>query len=283
MSQQQESDAEAPEYPDQDGAEDRGRRIQWPTVALSVGLSTLAAAVVIGVGSAVMVANSDSGDPVVIQGAGDSTSTTAKKWPTSSASASKKPSTSAKASASAKASGGATPNAENSSGNGGHDGGAVTPVDDPSAGGGDGAGAAGAAGAGNGDGGSGAGVRAQDAGDSEVPPQPSAAELQNQLESILAAGAGDDQIASNLANPAGVQSIRDAGDQMRAFPIFGYSVDEPITVDGDHMTATINMRMTGLGTKPPQDLYYEARDGKWVLTDESVCLIAQQARVTCTV
>ena len=29
--------------------------------------------------------------------------------------------------------------------------------------------------------------------------------------------------------------------------------------------------------------YYVAKDGKWVLTDESVCLIASQARVSCTV
>jgi hypothetical protein len=276
MARKNESAAEAPDNADDTGQDDR-HRIQWPTVALSVGLSTLAAAVVIGVGSVVMVANSDSKDPVVVQEAADSATTHGKKWPTTSASASRKPSSSAKAST------GAKPDTKQDSssgsggrgGSGGHGGGVVTPIDDPAAGGGDGGDVAAR---GGGDGGAGG-----DSSDTSVPPQPSAGELQNQLESILADGTSDDQIASNLANPAGVGAIKDAGAQMRAFPIFHFQVDEPITVDGDQMTATINMSMTGLGTKPPQDLYYEVRDGRWVLTDESVCLIAQQARVTCTV
>jgi hypothetical protein len=262
-----------------DGTDDTGdtgrdgrSRVQWPTVAMSVGLSTLAAAVVIGVGSAVMIAHSDNGDPVVVREAADSVTTHGKSWPTTSASASKKPSSPAKPSA------GAKPDtkqdaAAGKSDHGSHGGGVVTPVDDPSTGGGHDGGDAAARGGDNGG----------DAGDTAVPPQPSAAELQNQLESMLAPGASDDQIAANLASPAGASSIKAAGAQMRAFPIFHFQVDEPITVDGDEMTATINMSMTGLGTKPPQNLYYQVRDGRWVLTDESVCLIAQQARVDCSV
>ena len=70
---------------------------------------------------------------------------------------------------------------------------------------------------------------------------------------------------------------------MRAVPIFRYEMVDPVAVEGDQMTATIQMSMVGLGSKPPADLYYVAKDGKWVLTDESVCLIASQARVSCTV
>jgi hypothetical protein len=103
------------------------------------------------------------------------------------------------------------------------------------------------------------------------------------METILAQGASDDTIAANLENPAGVQTIRDAGAAMRAVPIFRYEMVDPVVVEGDQMTATIQMSMVGVGSKPPTDLYYVAKDGKWVLTDESVCLIASQARVSCTV
>ena len=118
---------------------------------------------------------------------------------------------------------------------------------------------------------------------SDIPAQPSNSELKSQMETILAAGASDETIAANLANPAGVQTIRDAGDAMRAVPIFQYEMVDPVVVNGDQMTATIQMSMVGLGSKPPTDLYYVAKDGRWVLTDESVCLIASQARVSCTV
>ena len=80
-----------------------------------------------------------------------------------------------------------------------------------------------------------------------------------------------------------MQTIKDAGAAMRAVPIFRYEMVDPVAVEGDQMTATIQMSMVGLGSKPPADLYYVAKDGKWVLTDESVCLIASQARVSCTV
>jgi hypothetical protein len=145
-----------------DGTDDTGdtgrdgrSRVQWPTVAMSVGLSTLAAAVVIGVGSAVMIAHSDNGDPVVVREAADSVTTHGKSWPTTSASASKKPSSPAKPSA------GAKPDTKQDA--------AAGKSDHGSHGGGDNGG---------------------DAGDTAVPPQPSAAELQNQLESMLAPGGG---------------------------------------------------------------------------------------------
>ena len=88
------------------------------------------------------------------------------------------------------------------------------------------------------------------------------------METILAQGASDDTIAANLENPAGVQTIRDAGAAMRAVPIFRYDMVDPVVVEGDQMTTTIQMSMVGVGSKPPTDLYYVAKDGKWVLTDE---------------
>lgn len=251
------------EYDDADYDEAQRKQdktVRWSTVALSVGLSSLASAVIIGVGSAVMLANADTGQVNIISGEGTSGVTSKKDANTT---------TAQKATNSAKAT--STASAGSSSGepariNGG---GVPAPVDTASGG----SAAGGSQNAGS----------QSDSGDSAIPAQPSNAELKAQMDSILAAGATDDYIASNLENPAGVQTIRDAGEAMRAVPIFQYEMVDPVVVEGDKMTATIQMSMIGLGEKPPADLYYVAKNGKWVLTDESVCLIAQQARVTCTV
>ncbi|WP_066585446.1 hypothetical protein [Corynebacterium provencense] len=266
----------------EDPQEDRTGRSEkstrWATVALSVGLSSLASAVVIGVGAAVMFANADNGQVTVISGdAANAAGVTSKKG-ANSTTAKRTTSAAATTSRAAGAAGSAGGTGASSGSTGGepariNGGGVPAPVDDTGSGDGsaDTADAAGAE----------AGVF--DDGASDIPPQPSNAELKSQLDSILAADASDDYIASNLEDPAGVQTIRDAGTQMRNYPIFRYEMVDPVVVNGDQMTATIQMSMIGLGSKPPADLYYVARDGRWVLTNESVCLIAQQARVSCSV
>jgi hypothetical protein len=251
-----------------DGQQEKsGRSVAWPTVALSVGLSALASAVVIGVGAAVMIANTNDPQVTLVQGDGttnagvtskkDDNTTTAQRATTSA-----KPTSTSAAGAGSSGSGssGSEPVRIN--------GGGSAPIDDASAG------------ESGGDSDSGASARS---GGADIPAQPSNSELKNQMETILAQGASDDTIAANLENPAGVQTIRDAGAAMRAVPIFRYEMVDPVVVEGDQMTATIQMSMVGVGSKPPTDLYYVAKDGKWVLTDESVCLIASQARVSCTV
>lgn len=262
---------EASEY-DADGPQEKqDRSVRWSTVALSVGLSALASAVVIGVWAAVMFANSNDPQVTLVQGDGTANTGVTSKKDDNTTVARKSPTTSAKpTSTSAAGTGGSSGGSGNEPAriNGG---GVPAPVDDASddsSGGG---------------GGNDGGVSAQSGDDSSVPAQPSNAELKSQMETILAAGASDDTIASNLENPAGVQTIRDAGNQMRAFPIFRYEMVDPVVVQGNTMTATIQMSMVGLGSKPPADLYYVAKNGRWVLTDESVCLIASQARVACTV
>ena len=247
--------------------EKSGRSVAWPTVALSVGLSALASAVVIGVGAAVMVANNNDPQVTLVQGDGTmNTGVTSKK--DDNTTVARRATTSAKPTSTSAAGAGSTGSGDGPVRlNGG--GGAL--IDDPSEDGGS-----------ESTGGDGGGISAQSV-DADIPAQPSNAELKNQMQTILAQGASDDTIASNLANPNGVQTIKDAGAAMRAVPIFRYEMVDPVAVEGDQMTATIQMSMVGLGSKPPADLYYVAKDGKWVLTDESVCLIASQARVSCTV
>lgn len=256
--------------------EKSGRSVAWPTVALSVGLSALASAVVIGVGAAVMVANNNDPQVTLVQGDGTTnTGVTSKK--DDNTTVAQRATTSAKPTSASAAGLGST-----GSGNGSVrlNGGGGALIDDPS----EDAGSDNSDGSGdsqsNGDNGGGTSAQSVDA---DIPAQPSNAELKNQMQTILAQGASDDTIASNLANPNGVQTIKDAGAAMRAVPIFRYEMVDPVAVEGDQMTATIQMSMVGLGSKPPADLYYVAKDGKWVLTDESVCLIASQARVSCTV
>lgn len=262
-----------PEDRSEDGRPQNEKSTRWATVALSVGLSSLASAVVIGVGAAVMIANADNGQVTVISGdaAANAAGVTSKKG-ANSTTAKRTTSAAATTSRAAGAAGSAGGAGASSGSTGGepariNGGGVPAPVEDT----GSGVDAAAAE----------AGVF--DDGASDIPPQPSNAELKSQLDSILAADASDDYIASNLEDPAGVQTIRDAGVQMRNYPIFRYEMVDPVVVDGDQMTATIQMSMIGLGSKPPADLYYVARDGRWVLTNESVCLIAQQARVSCSV
>lgn len=256
--------------------EKSGRSVAWPTVALSVGLSALASAVVIGVGAAVMVANNNDPQVTLVQGDGTTnTGVTSKK--DDNTTVAQRATTSAKPTSTSAAGSGST-----GSGNGSVrlNGGGGALIDDPS----EDAGSDNSDGSGDsqGNGGNGGGISAQSV-DADIPAQPSNAELKNQMQTILAQGASDDTIASNLANPNGVQTIKDAGAAMRAVPIFRYEMVDPVAVEGDQMTATIQMSMVGLGSKPPADLYYVAKDGKWVLTDESVCLIASQARVSCKV
>lgn len=254
---------------DDEQQEKSSRSVAWPTVALSVGLSALASAVIIGVGAAVMIANTNDPQVTLVQGDGttnagvtskkDDNTTTAQRATTSA-----KPTSTSAAGAGSSGSGssGSEPVRIN--------GGGSAPIDDASAGESES----------EGDSDSGASARS---GGADIPAQPSNSELKNQMETILAQGASDHTIAANLANPNGVQTIRDAGAAMRAVPIFRYEMVDPVVIEGDQMTATIQMSMVGLGSKPPADLYYVAKDGRWVLTDESVCLIASQARVSCTV
>ncbi|WP_297007635.1 hypothetical protein [uncultured Corynebacterium sp.] len=249
---------------DNDEQQERNdRSVRWSTVALSVGLSALASAVVIGVGAAVMFANASDHQITYVQGEGtaNSSGVTSKK--------------DANTTTAQRSTSGAKPTSTTSAGSGSSgepariNGAAGAPIDDPSVGAGD-----------SGNTGVAASARSSNAG---VPAQPSNAELKNQMETILAQGASDETIAANLENPAGVQTIRDAGEAMRKIMIFRYEMVDPVVVEGDHMTATIQMSMVGLGSKPPADLYYVAKDGRWVLTDESVCAIASQARVACSV
>lgn len=234
---------------DIDDQKDADRASRWATVALSVGLSTLASAVVIGVGAAVMFANANDGQVTVVQGDGTANAAGVTSKKDSNTTTATRATTAAKSTTTSSASSG-----ESVVVNGG---GVPEPVDTDDS--------------------------SQSDSSSDIPAQPSNAELKNQMETILAEGASDETIASNLENPAGVQTIRDAGVAMRAVPIFQYDMVDPVVVNGDQMTATIQMKMIGIGEKPPADLYYVAKGGKWVLTDESVCLIAQQARVSCSV
>lgn len=258
--------------------EKNDRSVRWSTVALSVGLSALASAVVIGVGATVMFANAKDPQVTLVQDAGTAnTSGVTSKKDANTTTAKKAPTTGAKPTSTAAAGSGSNGSNSTSGGPARINGGGGAPIDDPSVGGESSDGNSD-----SGDGGNGGGISAQSL-DGGVPAQPSNAELKTQMETILANGASDETIAANLENPAGVQSIRDAGAAMRAMPIFRYEMVDPVVVEGNYMTATIQMSMVGLGSKPPADLFYVAKDGKWVLTDESVCLIASQARVACTV
>ncbi|AWT27090.1 hypothetical protein Csp1_23400 [Corynebacterium provencense] len=272
-------------YPDADHqlSKREGQAIQWPTVSLAVGLSALASALVIGVGSAVMIANADSDNPVVIA---DGSAVGAK---TSSAkkSAAKTTSKSGAATTSRKAGAGSTTSANAQSGRGGTSAGVgqVFTGGTGGTGGGDGGESEVFTG---GDGGEAAGslVESSDGAyedSGELPPIPSSQELLTTLEAMVAPGADQEFIESNLETPSGAQTFRDTTVQMENYPGFHLEfVDEPYVEDGV-LTGQAKFVYEGMGEKPPQDFYWVVRDGRWVLSDESVCTLAIQARVACTV
>lgn len=277
-------------YPDADHqpSKKEGQAIQWPTVSLAVGLSALASALVIGVGSAVMIANADSDNPVVIA---DGSAVGAK---TSSAkkSAANTTSKSGAATTSRKAAAGSTTSANAQSGRGGTSSGGGQVFTGGS--GGTGGGEGGETGGGEGEvftGGDGGGFADSpvDSGDGasedsgELPPVPSSDELLSTFYAMAAPDADQEFIESNLETPSGAQTIRDTSAQMQIYPeIHLVFVDEPYVEDGV-LVAHAKFVNEGVGEKPEQEFYWVARDGRWVLADESLCTIAVQARVACTV
>lgn len=282
------------DVPDQNlGSQESGQSVQWHTVAFSVGLAALASALVIGVGSFFALSNSGSGTPVVmLDGSAETVKTTS---PTSKARPTSKATTKAKApgqTSKAPAPGGGSNSPGGNSGGtpGGGSGnvprgnsgggapilsgegdqeGSADPVDD---------------GIVEDDGNYDDGGDTGDDGGEDMPAAPSSDELLGTLNAMLDPGADQEFIESNLQSPSGAQTFRDTTAQMENYPGFGLEfVEEPYVDEDGVLVGNAKFVYAGNGEKPAQSFYWVVRDGRWVLSDVSVCDLANQARVSCSI
>ncbi|AWT27093.1 hypothetical protein Csp1_23430 [Corynebacterium provencense] len=120
---------------------------------------------------------------------------------------------------------------------------------------------------------------------SAVPAVPTHDEMRAQISAVIAKDATDDFISANIANPAGVPAMRAVGDAMRKYPQITYKfIGDPV-VNGKLMTQRgqfiqVNSAGQQTGSKPEQDFIYQVKDGRWVLSNDMVCLMLDQASMS---
>ncbi|MDO4760458.1 MAG: hypothetical protein Q4A31_00870 [Corynebacterium sp.] len=118
-----------------------------------------------------------------------------------------------------------------------------------------------------------------------LPPAMDAAQLNGHLATLLNPNAPSGEIAINLeGGEAGlptVRSIAQALDLSKA--VYSWRVKEgSVYVDGQAMHATLVTTLVGMGSRE-QQLTFIAYDGRWKLSNASLCQLASNALAQCTV
>ncbi|GAA4782612.1 hypothetical protein FRX94_04410 [Corynebacterium canis] len=118
-----------------------------------------------------------------------------------------------------------------------------------------------------------------------IPPGMDAAQLQGHLGALLHPHTPAGDIASNLeGGEAGlptVSAIAQALELSKA--VYSWSIKEgSVYVDGSAMHATLVTTLVGMGSRE-QQLTFIAIDGRWKLSNASLCQLASNALAPCTV
>ena len=118
---------------------------------------------------------------------------------------------------------------------------------------------------------------------SDMPPQMDAGSLQSHMQYLLADSTSDEEIANNLeAGYDGVPVVRQISSRLNTFSlIYKWRIlDGSVYEDGTTMYAILEAELSGYGTKET-DMAYYAIDGFWKMSNDSLCALAQSARAEC--
>lgn len=118
----------------------------------------------------------------------------------------------------------------------------------------------------------------------QKPPTPSVQELTGKLQTLLNAGGSAEAKSAQLqAGGAAMPTVNTVGAALKAAgPVYKWSLEGPVTVAGDTLTAQLKTSLVGLGDRR-QPLTWKWVDGSWKLSNESVCSLAATAMAPCSV
>ncbi|MBM7365454.1 hypothetical protein [Gordonia hydrophobica] len=118
---------------------------------------------------------------------------------------------------------------------------------------------------------------------SNAPTKPTAAQLQNDLD-FIASGASNSQKAQRLEG--GMRAVNQAQGVLtlasKFKPMgFRYTIIDPVTVNGT--TASARIKFTSPGYQPAyMTLTWVWQDGRWKMTNKSVCQLGSYANIPCS-
>lgn len=117
---------------------------------------------------------------------------------------------------------------------------------------------------------------------SATPTKPTAAQLQNDLD-FLASGASTSQKAQRLEGGSRAvgqaQGILSLAKKFKPMGL-SYQIVDPVTVDGT--TASARLKLSSPGYQPTYlKLTWVWRDGRWKMTNSSVCALGSYANIPC--
>lgn len=116
------------------------------------------------------------------------------------------------------------------------------------------------------------------------PTTPTEAELIGALQSLLDRGVSEGTRAAAVEGGAAALPTIDAvGNALTlAGPVYKWTITGPVTSDGQVLTAQLKTSLVGFGDRFAT-LKWKWIDGRWKLSNESVCALAANALATCTV
>ncbi|APT90000.1 hypothetical protein CSPHI_01650 [Corynebacterium sphenisci DSM 44792] len=127
------------------------------------------------------------------------------------------------------------------------------------------------------------GGSADDGANQALAPDWGPVEVDDNMHLLMNQGTADATIAEYLeAGAGGVPTVRDIQARFEAAKLFySWELDyDSVYIDGDALYADLTLTLSGMGTKP-FPIYYLDIDAGWRLSNESLCDLAEQARVEC--
>lgn len=256
---------------DQPQGRSGGSAVHIPTVMMSVGLSALACALVLVVGAVVLVAvglpdrSAKADDSATVldlsAGAGGGATPTAKAGSTRKTTSKRAAPTTSRAAAPAQGGSGSRGGSAPAPAAAGDDGGQAAPAPEQEA-------------------------PAEDPGAEPAQQgtaQPSGDELDSAVHTAMDSGANRGERAATLEAGERGLGVLDAIDGVIKASGYGFTfkVLDPVRVDGDTAHATLQMSVAGNGSRN-QDLTWVWVDGRWKLSNGSVCALAGLALLPCS-
>ncbi|MBL1075259.1 hypothetical protein JK358_12730 [Nocardia sp. 2] len=112
--------------------------------------------------------------------------------------------------------------------------------------------------------------------------QPGLGDLDAKLRLALNTGASRPARANELeAGEAGLPLLDQVGGVMNTVPSLRWVLAGPVNVNGDTVTANLQVTVDGYGTFPNIELSWREIDGTWKLTREAECTVAYYAGLSC--
>ncbi|MBF6125116.1 hypothetical protein [Nocardia brasiliensis] len=113
---------------------------------------------------------------------------------------------------------------------------------------------------------------------------PSAGELTAKMQIVLNRGASRADRAAELeAGEAGLPIVDQVAAIIATLPSYRWSIIGPVNVQGDTLTAQLKTAVEGYDNLPLAEMSWKQIDGKWKLSNTSLCTIAGFASLPCNV